>query len=417
MLPLLPLCALLLASPGPACQGPLSRDALVACVLAEHPSVRAAEAGREAAAGRKLAARTVLPSNPQVEITAARRVGLWNGERDTNIYGRLSQELEIAGQRRKRIAAADAGIAVAERQVELTRRDLVAAALSAYFELLAAQAQRAMLERIARAAQTLIELARGSEAAGLGSALNADVAVAAAVRVQRQQVDAARRVASARATLGGLLGRDPGAAPLEVLGELTPLPLPQELGPLVEGALARRAEIELAKAERELFARQVEVYRRVRAPNPSVVLFAQRDGFAERVLGGGIAFPIVLPSPLGRTFAGEIAENKALVRRAEAELERWRRQVRAEVEVGFRELSARKTELDLFEPARLRRAEEHLSAIGEEMAAGRIPIREAVVLQQTLLEYLASHIDTRRALALASVELARVSGLLPEVRP
>jgi cobalt-zinc-cadmium efflux system outer membrane protein len=411
----------LLAPPDAApagCQGALTRGAVVACVLADHPGVRAAERGREAAQGRRYAARTILPSNPSVEVTAGRRVGLWTGDRDVNVYGRLAQELEIAGQRRKRIAVAEAEIAHAERQIELTRRELAASALTAYYELLAALEQQAMIGRIARTSETLVELARSSEAAGLGSALNADVAVAASVRVQRQRVDAERRVATARAQLAGLLGRDPAAAGIEVHGELSPLPLPDDLAAIIEAALTRRAEIELARAEREVFARQVEMYRRRRAPNPSIVLYAQRDGFAEQVFGGGLAFPIVLPSPLGRTYAGEIAESKALARRAEADVERWQRQVRTEVATSFQELQARKAELALFEPDRLRRSEEHLAALGQEMAVGRISIREGVLLQQTLLEYLGSNIETRRALALASVELARVAGLLPdEVKP
>ncbi|WAS96224.1 TolC family protein [Nannocystis punicea] len=409
------LSAVLLAAPPPSpasCQGPLGRAAVVACALAEHPSVRAAEAGREAAQGRKLGARTLLPSNPQVEVTAARRVGLWTGDRDINVYGRVSQELEIAGQRRKRMALADAEVAQAERLVELSRRDVAAAALSAYYEWIAAREQRAMIERIARTADTLVDLARTSERTGLGSGLNADVVVATSVRVRRQQIEAERRIAAARAVLAGLLGRD--GAGLEVAGELTPLALPDDLARLLATALTRRAEIELAKAEREVFVRQIEVYRRLRAPNPSVVLYAQRDGFAEQVLGGGLAFPIVLPAPLGRTYKGEIAESKALVRRAEAEVERWRRVVQAEVEVALREVEARKAELELFEAERLQRAEGHLEALAQEMATGRVSIRDAVVLQQTLLEYLAAHIEARRALALGSVELARVIGLLPE---
>jgi cobalt-zinc-cadmium efflux system outer membrane protein len=405
-------------APPPGCQSDLDRGAVVACVLAEHPSVRAAEHGREAAQGRRLAARTLLPSNPQVEVTAGQRVGMWTGDRDVNVYGRLSQELEIAGQRRKRIAVADAEIVQAERQIALVRRDLAASALTAYFELLAAQEQRTMIGRIAQTSEALVELARTSERTGLGSALNADIAVAASVRVRRQQIEAERRVAAARAVLAGLLGRDPVAATIEVHGDLSPLPVPGELAATVEAALTRRAEIELAKAEREVFVRQVEMYRRRRAPNPSIVFYAQRDGFAERVLGGGLLFPIGLPSPLGRTFAGEIAESKALARRAEAEVERWQRQVRTEVAVGFQEVLARKAELSLFEADRLQRAEGHLEAIGQEMALGRISIREAVLLQQTLLEYLGTHIESRRALALASVELARVAGLLPdEVKP
>ncbi|HRI08549.1 MAG TPA: TolC family protein, partial [Nannocystaceae bacterium] len=217
------------AAPPAACQGTLTRGAVVACILADHPSIRVAEHAQEAAQGRRLGARTVLPSNPSVEISGGKRVGLWNGERDINVYGRLSQEIEIAGQRRKRMAVADAEIAQAERQIELTRRDLAASALTAYFELLAAQEQREMIGRIARTAETLVELARVSERTGLGSALNADVAVAASVRVQRQQIEASRRVAAARAVLAGLLGRDSAGAALDVQGDLSPLLVPDDL--------------------------------------------------------------------------------------------------------------------------------------------------------------------------------------------
>jgi cobalt-zinc-cadmium efflux system outer membrane protein len=271
-----------------------------------------------------------------------------------------------------------------------------------------------MIGRIARTAETLVELARSSERAGLGSVLTADVAMVASVRVRRQQIEAEQRVASASAVLAGLIGQDPAIGALAVQGDLSPLPMPADVTQLVDAALTKRAEIELAKSEREVFLKQVELYRRARVPNPSVVLYAQRDGFAERVLGGGVAFPITLPSPLGRSFAGEIAERKALARQAEAEVERWRRQVRTEVFVGFQDVLARRAELALFEGDRLQRAEAHLEALGQEMASGRMSIREAVILQQTFLEYLGTHIEARRALALASVELARVAGLLPE---
>lgn len=408
---------LALAAPdadAPACTGTLSRDRVVACALAASPAVQSATLGVEALAGRRRAARTILPSNPTVEVTAAARHGLWNGERDVNVYGRLSQELEVGGQRRKRVAVVDAEIDGQQRRVAAARREVAAEALRAWYELVAASEQQAMLARVAEAARTLVELAAAGEKAGLASGLTADVAATAAVRVQRQQVEATRRVAAARAVLAGLLGQDPTAPALSVAPDMTPIAVAGELPLLVESALQRRAELAVIRAEQETSRRQIELLKRMRVPNPSLVAYAQRDGFNERVLGGGLAVPIPLPAPLGRTYAGEIAESKARVRQADAELERVRRQVRAEVVTAHHEVRAREAELALFDPERLRRAEAHITALGEEMAAGRLQIRDAVILQQTFLDLLAAHLEARRALGLASVELARAAGLLAQ---
>ncbi|MDC0675437.1 TolC family protein [Nannocystis radixulma] len=400
-------------APAPACSGVLTRARVVECALEASPAVQSAVLGVEALAGRKRAARTILPSNPMVEATVASRRGLITGDRDINVYGRLSQELEIAGQRRKRMAMVDAETQAQQHRVDATRREVAAETLRVYYELLAAREQQAMLGRIAHATQLLVELAAQGEKAGLTSRLNADVIGTTVVKIRQQQVEADRRVATARALLANLLGVDPAAANFEVQGDMSPLAIEGEAAALVELALAHRAELGVAAAERDALKRQIEFYKRARVPNPSLVAYAQRDGFAEQVLGGGIMLPIPLPSPLGRTYAGEIAESKARVRQAEADIERVRRQVRAEVMTAFEAVRARRSEVALFDVDRISQAEGHLEALAQEMAAGRLPIRDAVVLQQAFLDLLASYIEARRALGLASVDLAQATGLLP----
>ena len=416
---LLAALALVLSVAAPAasdCRGQLSASAAVRCALAASPAVRAAEAGVEAAAGRQDTARTILPSHPAAEVTVAHRRGLWTPtlERDINVYGRLSQELEIAGQRGKRRQVADADRTAQQRRVDAVRREVAAEVLRVHVEALAAREQRAMAQRMTTAADALAALAREGEKAGLASGLALDLAAVTVVRLQQQGLEAERRLAAAHAMLASLIGQDPARPELEAAGELAPLPVPEDIPALVEAALAARAELEVAKAEREQHLRQAELWKKMRAPNPSLVLYAQRDGFNERVLGGGLSFPIVLPSPLGRSYRGQIAESRALARQSEAELARLQRDIRAEVVVAARTLRARRDELALFDPARIRRAEGHVTALSEEMAAGRLSIREAAVLQQTFLELLAAHLEARRTLALAAVELARVAGLLPQ---
>ena len=179
----------------------------------------------------------------------------------------------------------------------------------------------------------------------------------------------------------------------------------------MRSAVAQRADVVVAEAERRQHERRAEVFRRNRIPNLTISLFAQNDRINERILGAGLAFPIPLPAPVGHTYAGEIAESEALAQRAGFEVERLRRIVRLEVITAFEAVASRKREIALFSAERLRRAEEAIASIAGELEAHRLPLRDALIMQQGLVELLQAHVEARRLLCLASVELARVSGL------
>ena len=414
--------ALLLAPPSaPAsCRGSLGRGDVIRCAIESSPTILALEEGVEATAARRASARTLLPSNPRVELSAAARRSLRGSDRDTNFYGTLSQEVEVAGQRRRRLAVVDAAVEAERARVEAAQRDVAAEALRRYFEALAAREERAMIERIDRGIDRLADLAAASAAEGLASGLSAEIAAATVVRVRQRAIHAERRQAEAEALLASLLGLDPAVTKLELRGQLTPLSFADELTALedlVAHGLDRRAELDVAAAEREALRRQGELFRRLRAPNPSVVVYGQRDGFFEQVIGGGVGLSIPLPSPLGQTFKGEIAESRARVRQADAELEALRRRIRGEIVTAHVAAAATQAELDLFDRERLARVEAYLEELTEEMAAGRMTIREGALLQLALLDLLEGYINAQRERCLASVELARTAGLLPgEVR-
>jgi cobalt-zinc-cadmium efflux system outer membrane protein len=398
----------------PSCQGRLARGDLIACALAASPEVVAGQRGVEAVQARRLSARTLLPSNPRIEVTAAHRSSAVSADRNANFYGTLSQEVEVAGQRRRRLAVVDAEVEGAAAEVAAIEREIAAEALRRYYEALAARDERAMIERIARGLERLAELAEAGEEAGLGSGLGTEVATATVVKIRRRAIEAERRQATALSLLAALLGQDPAAAALELSGELVPLTFADDLSALIERGLDTRAELAIAAAEREARKRQAAFYRRLRAPNPSFVVYGQRDGFFENVIGGGVGLSVPLPSPLGHTFKGEIAEAEARARQVDAEVEGLRRRIRAEIVAAHQESAAREAELALFDDARLTRVEGYLAELTEEMTAGRMAIREGALLQLALLDLLAAYIEARRARCLASVELARAAGLLPE---
>jgi outer membrane protein, heavy metal efflux system len=249
---------------------------------------------------------------------------------------------------------------------------------------------------------------------GLVAGVDADVAEASLVRVQAARTAAEARAGQAYAVLLSVVGLEP-TLDLSVSGALEPLGVAERIRPLdtTAGALDR-PEIRAFEAEARADAARADVFRRARIPSPTISAFVEEDGFAERVLGLGLALPIPLPHPLGRVYTGEIAEAEALAKQASARARLLRREVTRGLAATSKAYEGARATAALYTPERLARAEQGLSSIAAEIAAGRLGVRDAVVAQQALVEQLSAGLAARRALCLASVELAHAAGIALE---
>jgi outer membrane protein, heavy metal efflux system len=401
-----------------SCAGPLDAAAVVRCALAASPEVAQASAELAAVAGRRQTAQVWLPSNPQIAGTVSRRrIDVPGGTTALNWSATLSQELEVAGQRGLRVEAADAQAAAQRRRLVVAEQEVAARALGAYYEALAARESLSLASELAEAGVSLAATAQGRAREALLSGVDADVALAESVRLRLLPLEAQRRWTVARAALAILAGTP---AEPEVTGTLAPpaAPSPPDAR-LEEEALRLRGELGAAEMERRVRERQVDLLRRERIPNVTLSAFAERDGFAEQVLGLGLSVPLPLPGPIGRSRAGEVAEARSQVEAAATVLEQVRRRIRLEVAQALAGLRARQSGLALFAADLPARARRDLVALREGIASRQLSLREALVAQRSLVELLQSDIDARLAHALAWVELRRVVGLplLPGGRP
>jgi len=397
------------------CAARVTRTNVVACALAASLQVEQERRELEAAQARKTAAGPLLPANPVLELSLARRTAPSNEA--TNWSATLSQELEIAGQRGARRDSAAAAVAAQSKRVVLSRRETASQAWIAFFDALAARAAQRLAGRFATAIQALSTVASARAEQGLIAAVDADVADALAVQALQAQLAADRRVTQSTSVLLSMLGLDPAQAVLAVEGELLPLDgVGAAFVSSASRALAERPEVLVLEAERRVQESRASALRRSRVPNPTISLFAQKDGIDERVWGAGIAFPIPLPGNLGRTYSGEIAEAEALARRALSQAQRAERQIRLEIAVASQAFQSRDEEVQAFSPARVARAEASLVSLAEEVQSGRLAVRDAVLAEQTLIELLRSSIEARREWCVASVTLAEALGLALEGR-
>jgi cobalt-zinc-cadmium efflux system outer membrane protein len=390
---------------------PVSRRSVVHCALAASLDGRAERQSVEALEGRRVAVSPLLPANPILSVAASRRTA--GGAAATNWTASLAQELEIGGQRGTRRAAVDAEIAARKSSVAAVDRDVAAQAWRAYFVALAARDELALTTRLEKTLERVNVATRAAADRGLVSGVESDLADVAELRVTQARARATVRARTAFLTLASLIGFDPTtatASPVE--GELIPMASAERVssgGPPSD--IATRPEVQSAEFERRAFELQATAFRRARIPNVTVSAFVENDGFNERVIGAGVALPIPLPSPLGRTYAGEIAENEALSRRAATEVERVRRAIRLERMNALQSYEGAKAQAAAFTSERLARADQGLASIAQEIEAGRLSIRDAIVSQQALVDLLLSAVQARLELCLSSVDLVYAAGL------
>lgn len=392
------------------CSSKITRSNIVRCAVSASLAVKGGHETVVALEGRRTAADHVLPSNPVLSLSGAHRGSNGGEPRAFNWSATLSQEIEIAGQRGSRLRTAEAEIGAQEKRVLLSKREAALSAWTAFFEVAAAQEEQRLAERILSASERMSAATRARADKGVGTTIDADIADAATLRIVRSKLAADRSLAIAKAQVSYLVGRDPTATPPIVEGDLRPL----DGIPVVAVGMDSRPEVQVAEASRLANLARAEGFRRARVPNPTVSFFAQNDGYNERVLGVGLSLPIPLPSSVGRSYAGEIAEAEALAKNASTLKTQVERGIQLDIATASASYTTHRKAVDAFTEERMQRAENSLRELGQEVEVGRLSMRDAIVSQQGLIELLQAYVAERKALCLASLEMARVLGIAVE---
>lgn len=400
--------AMAAAASSPACPARMSPADAVRCALATNPDVRIARRELDVVAGRRYTAGTTLPSFPQIDLLGAGRSTV--GDSAFNTYVLLKQEFEIAGQKSARLDEVDAEAAAQLRRVAAAENDAAARTLSAYFDVIAAEKRVETGRLLARIGDDLATFARVRVAGELLSEVDGRATESEALQLRALAVGAERDLAVARVAFQHSFGDDApeGASPS---AELAALGAPFSLGALVERALTVRGEIAAAEQESRMFEARATLFDRLGVPNVTFQLVMQRDGFRENVFGAGMSIPIRLPGNIGPSRKGEAQEARAAQAQSLVTTEGVRRRVRLEVARAHADLVARTATVALYAPAAIEAARRDLEALRDQVVAGRVPVRDALVLQRSFVDLLEKDIEARHALALASVELVRAAAL------
>lgn len=395
-----------------ACHGALHAADVVRCALSVSPELRAAGANVAAVSARRIGAGLLLPSNPtasmQLEGDASHGPNVTVLSPKVEWQVTLSQTIEIAGQRGRRLAVNDAEADAENRRRVAVAQDVAAAALRTFYEVVTARANLQLVDALSRTIEALAHFAEERAKESLMAPVDAHLVRAEAVRVGALRAEANRRVDVERTRLRLLLNRDD----VDATDEMPPDALSEDVSVLTERALAMRADLGVARAEREVAERQAALLRRARVPDVTLSAFTGNTVIGETVVGGTVTLPLPLPAPVGRTYASEIAEALARREHADAALVELRRRVRLEVAEAFANQRARAATLALYTPELTASARADVQALREGIANRQLSPRDALLSERTLIELLLGETEARLAYATAVVELRRVTGAL-----
>ena len=384
----------------------LTLDQAIAEARARSPIVTARRASLEEAEARSVTAET-YPHDPELQVRGADREG--DGSSSTDWSVKLSQPIEIGGQRRRRMESASADVAAADAALRREERLLAARVTAVFVESLRTRELLEIERANAELVQSLAEVARRRFEAGDVPEIEVNLAQAQLGRARRNLRLAQAAYAVARATLAEVVGLDPVLVP-EPVGELElPGRAVAPVSELVDGAIRHRADLEALRNTIEAARARVELARREVVPDLRVEAFYGREEGTDRLIGGSIGIRI----PIFNRNQGAIAEAQAAERSASADREAAALQVRREVvEARVRYEAALDASFTLQESV-LGTLTENLSLLERSFEAGKAGWADVLVFRGEFIDSRRDHVESLAEAWFAAVELDLAAGRTP----
>lgn len=330
----------------------------------------------------------------------------------------VTEEVEWAGQRGLRIAAASMGRSRASAVVQNAGRLTVAAASAGFYRALAAERRLSVAQDALALTDRLISAVRIQLAEGEVSTLEANLAEIEAGRARGRVLTARREETSASLELKQLLGLTPdtpirlasdvGVAPIG--GGIEPPQLPV-LGEdsLIALALARRPDLTASAAAVRESEALTTLARRSAIPNLRLGAAMERgelDG-APRI-GPAIGVSI----PLFNRNQGLVDQRRALTEQARLDQRATALRIRADVVEAVRAYRSASEETALYETSVVRPARDNIALLEIAYREGKISLPTLLLLRNQLLDAEFGYWDVWLAQREALVRLEAATGAL-----
>ncbi|MRR17960.1 MAG: TolC family protein, partial [Deltaproteobacteria bacterium] len=360
-----------------------------------------------AASGRLEKARLPLGNNPAVESYVSRkdRPQEDGGGAYTNYGFKISQEIEIAGQRGSRISAAQNELAAVRAGIADKERTLTADVKDAFARALALKKKEALAGQVLGLKEEFLGYAKIKYQAGDISALDVNLAEVELSKAKRERLLSQREYQASLLALQSFFGAPPDLS-LPLQGELPQnAPVMPDRRTVMNAAMSGRPDAQAASLEMEKTKALLMLAKKEAFPNLTLSGFYDRDEL-RNVVGVGLSIPFPL-------FDRKQAEKKeALARREGARIKAdgLKQAIEREVEQAVNDLTAAREELTIFNREIIVKSGENLNLLNLAFKEGKVSFFEVRLAQKETMDVQFAYIDAQIRTQLAINALEKITG-------
>ncbi len=388
-----------------AVKGDLSlRQALEHALLA-NPDLKATAWDRHTAGARSLQAS--LPPNPTVDFMVERvgGTGPVNEFKGAETTLQLSQMIETADKRLKRIALAEADRQLALWDYEAKRVALAAETAMRFIDVLAGQERVKLAEQTLSLAEQTLKLVEDRVKSGVAPVLEREKAT---VRLSTDRIvleRARRQLATARAKLAALWGQDASfASAVGNLDDLAAVPALES----VAGKLEQNPQVARWGAEISQRRAAIELAKAKAVPDVTGAVGAMHMNDSDDVV---MLFEVMVPLPLFDRNQGGILEARFNLAKANAQQSAAQVSARAMLAQAYNEMAQAHHEASTLRNETLPAARRAFEAVRQAYENGRATYLDVLDAQRTLVDTQREQINAQ---ATYHAAVAATEGLIGE---
>ena len=287
---------------------------------------------------------------------------------------------------------------------------MIAKARSSYFELANAYDQLEINNKNLTSLKQIADISRSRYEAGLETAANALIAETDYSKLQEARTDLERNLSDAQSQLNALINRDAFAAigpPAETAITVPDLPTSR----LRAITLARRPEVQMARAKIDAEKSKLQVAQRAWIPDPALMVKGQRYNDAAEAMSefdAGVSFTVPWVNP--SKYSAGIREARSNVAAADQGLEREQREALRLLRDQLAKIETFHHHVELFGDKLVPQAQQAFEATRLSYESGKATFLDWISAQRNLRDFEAMGREHLTHYQMAIAELEAVIG-------